>query len=374
MIHPRYEKLAEVLIRHSTKLQKGETILIEAVDAPTEMIQAIIREVYKVRGIPVLDLKKQELMREMYLGANEASMKFNASCEMARMKKMDAWIGIRGFHNSRELSDVPWKKMELYEKLWLDPVHFQQRVNHTKWVILRVPTPNFAQAAKMSTAAFEEFYFNACTGVNWKRASKAMDSLVDLMKRTDQVHILGPGTDLSFSIKGIPAVKCDGACNIPDLEVFTAPVKSSVNGTLKYNAPSTQRGFTYENISFEFNNGRIVKAESNNSKKLNKILDTDPGARYIGEFALGLHPLINEPVDDILFDEKINGSFHFTPGNAYEYEADNGNRSALHWDLVCIQTPEFGGGEIYFDGKLIRKDGRFVSKDLNKLNPENLVI
>lgn len=374
MIHPQYEELAKVLIRYSTDLKKGEKILIEAIDAPNEMIQAIIKEVHKVKGIPLVDLKSLDVMREIYMGASEESMKLYASCELNRMKKMDAWIGIRGSYNSKELSDVPPEKMEIYEKLWLHPVHFKQRVNHTKWVILRVPTPNFAQAANKSTTAFEEFYFKACTGVNWKKASKAMDSLVTLMQKTDKVHITGPGTDLTFSIKGIDAVKCDGKCNIPDLEVFTAPVKDSVNGILQYNAPSSQRGFTFENIKFEFKKGKIIKAESNDSKKLNKILDTDEGARYIGEFALGLHPLINEPIDDILFDEKINGSFHFTPGNAYEDEADNGNRSTLHWDLVCIQTPEFGGGEIYFDDKLIRKEGRFVPKFLQKLNPENLVI
>lgn len=374
MIHPQYEKLAKVLIRYSTNLQKGEKILIEAIDAPTEMIQAIVREVYKVKGIPVIEQKSLQLMRELYLGATEESMKFSAACEMARMKKMDAWIGIRGFRNSKELADVPLKKMELYERLWLHPVHLKQRVNETKWVIVRVPTGNFAQAANMSTEEFEEFYFDACTGVNWKKASKAMDSLVDLMNKTDKVQIKGPGTDLTFSIKGISAIKCDGGRNIPDLEVFSAPVKNSVNGVLQYNAPSTQRGFTYENVCFEFKNGKIVKAECNDTKRLNKLLDTDAGARYIGEFSLGLHPLINEPIDDILFDEKINGSFHFTPGNAYENEADNGNRSAIHWDLVCIQTKPFGGGEIYFDDKLIRLDGLFVPKFLQKLNPENLVI
>lgn len=338
------------------------------------MIQAIVREVLKVKAIPVLEQKSLRLMRELYMGATEESMKFSAQCEQARMKKMDAWIGIRGYRNSRELADVPIAKMELYENLWLKPVHMKERVCNTKWVILRVPTENFAQAAKMSTDAFEEFYFDVCTGVDWKKASKAMDALVKLMNKTDSVHIKGKGTDLTFSIKGISAIKCDGLRNMPDLEVFTAPVKKSVNGVLQYNTPSTQRGFTFENVRFEFKEGKIINATSNDTKRLNQLLDTDKGSRYIGEFALGLHPLIKQPMDDILFDEKINGSFHFTPGNAYENEADNGNRSALHWDLVCIQRPEYGGGEIYFDGKLIRKNGLFVPKFLHKLNPENLTI
>ncbi len=374
MIDPRYEKLAKVLIRYSTALKKGEKILIEFTDAPTEMVQAILREVYAVKAIPFLTQKTQRLQRDLFMNCSEKQLQIIAEYELGRMKKMDAWIGIRGLINSKELSDVPAQKIQLYEKLWLKPVHLEQRVRHTRWVILRVPTPSMAQMAKMSTDAFEDFYFDVCTGVDWKKASRAMDPLVKLMNKTDRVHIRGNGTDLRFSIKGIPAVKCDGHLNIPDLEVFTAPVKDSVEGVLQYNAPSTQRGFTFENVRFVFKKGKIVEASANNTKKLNEILDTDAGARYIGEFALGLHPMIKQPMDDILFDEKINGSFHFTPGNAYEDEADNGNRSAVHWDLVCIQTKEMGGGEIYFDDKLIRKDGRFVPESLKGLNPENLVV
>jgi len=191
------------------------------------------------------------------------------------------------------------------------------------------------------------------------------------MQNTDEVRIVAKDTDLRFSIKGMKAVKCDGHMNIPDGEVYTAPVKNSVNGYITYNTPSNYAGFKFENIRFEFKDGKIVKAIANNTEKLNKILDTDEGARYIGEFSIGLNPYITKPMEDTLFDEKIAGSIHFTPGSAYE-DADNGNRSAVHWDIVLIQTPEYGGGEIYFDGKLIRKDGRFVIKDLEGLNPENL--
>lgn len=374
MIHPNYEKLAKIIVRYSINLKKGEKVLIESLDAPVDMLLAFIKEVKAVQGIPVIEQKSLRIQRELFLGANEENMKFTANCELARMKQMDAWIGIRGALNSKELSDVPPQKMGLYEKFWLKPVHLSQRVGKTKWVILRVPTGNFAQSAKMSTEAFEEFYFQVCTNVDWEKASRSMNPLVNLMNKTDRVKITGPGTDLTFSIKGISAIKCDGHRNMPDLEVFTAPVRDSVNGSIHYNTPSTQRGFTFENVCFEFKNGKIIKATANDSKKLNQLLDTDAGARYIGEFALGLHPVIQHPMDDILFDEKINGSFHFTPGHAYENEADNGNRSALHWDLVSIQTKEYGGGEIYFDGKLIRKDGLFVPKNLHKLNPENLMI
>lgn len=374
MFDPRYQKLAQVLVHHSTRLKAGENVLIEFSDCPAEMVQALIREIAAVGAHAVLEQKTQRLQRELFLAAAPAQIKTIADSELYRMKKMQAFIGIRGIVNSKELSDVPADKMELYEKLWLKPVHLEQRVRHTKWVILRIPSPSMAQMAKMSTDAFEDFFFDVCTGVDWKKASRAMDPLVNLMQKTDKVHIKGPGTDLRFSIRGIPAIKCDGQLNIPDLEIFTAPVRESVEGVIQYNAPSSQRGFTFENVRFVFKRGKIVEASANNAAKLNEILNTDRGARYIGEFALGLHPIIKHAMDDILFDEKINGSFHFTPGNAYEDEADNGNRSAVHWDLVCIQTPEYGGGEIYFDGKLIRKDGRFLPKKLQGLNPENLVV
>jgi aminopeptidase len=373
MINEKYINLAKVLVNYSVHLHKGEKVLIEAIDTPIEMLQAVVNEVLAIEAIPIVDIKKMSILRELYMNATELNMSFIAQYELERMQKMDAWIGIRGSDNSKELIDVPHEKTKIYNRLWLKPVHFEERVNNTKWVVVRAPTPGFAQEAKMSTEAFEEFYFKVCTGVNWAKASKAMDSLVNLMNDTKKVQIKGPGTELTFSIKGIPAVKCDGHYNIPDLEVFTAPIIDSVNGKISYNAPSTHDGYTFKDIRLEFKNGKIINAEANDTERINKIFNSDAGARFIGEFALGLHPMINKPIDDILFDEKINGSFHFTPGGAYENEADNGNRSMIHWDLVCVQTPEFGGGEIYFDNKLIRKDGRFVTKDLEKLNPENLV-
>ena len=227
-----------------------------------------------------------------------------------------------------------------------------------------------AQMADMSTEAFEDFYFNVCC-LDYSKMDRAMDALVALMERTDRVRLVAPGTDLSFSIKRLPAVKCAGKLNIPDGEVFTAPVRESVNGVISYNTPSLENGFTYTDIRFEFKDGKIVKATANDTVRINQQLDIDAGARYVGEFAIGVNPFITFPMKDTLFDEKIAGSFHFTPGSCYD-ECDNGNRSSQHWDLVLIQTPEYGGGEMYFDDVLVRKDGRFVLPELECLNPENL--
>ena len=191
------------------------------------------------------------------------------------------------------------------------------------------------------------------------------------MAKADKVHLKGPGTDLTFSIKGLGSVGCAGDRNIPDGEVFSCPIKKSVNGVIQYNTPSIYAGTRFENMRLEFKNGKIINATASDTKRINEIFDTDPGARYIGEFSLGFNPHIKEPMCDILFDEKIAGSLHFTPGQAYE-ECDNGNRSAVHWDMVLIQRPEYGGGEVWFDDELIRKNGLFIPKDLKPLNPKNL--
>jgi len=258
--------------------------------------------------------------------------------------------------------------MQLYSKL-IRPVQ-DHRVNKTRWCVLRWPTPSMAQAAGMSTESFENLYFDVCT-MNYAKMAKAMIPLEQRMKMADRVHLKAPGTDLTFSIKGIGAKKCEGTRNIPDGEVFSCPVKNSINGMIQYNAPTLYSGTKFENVRLEFNDGKIIKATANNTKRLNEILDTDAGARYVGEFAIGFNPHILNPMCDILFDEKIAGSLHFTPGQAYE-DCGNGNKSAIHWDMVLIQRPEWGGGEIWFDGELIRKDGLFVPKDLKPLNPANL--
>ena len=371
MMDPRYERLADVLIGYSTALKKGERILIESFDIPPEMSNALIRRTKQAGGVPLISTKSNLVLREMYMNATEEMMKAIGEYERFRMERVQAYIGMRGSYNISETSDVPMEQMKLYQKHWLKPVHLEVRVPKTKWVVLRWPTPSMAQQAGMSTEAFERFYFDVCT-LDYSKMSRAMDPLKKMMERTDKVRIKGPkDTDLTFSIKGLPAVKCDGHLNIPDGEIFTAPVKDSVSGVIHYNAATIYQGTTFEDVRLVFKKGKVVEATSTDTKKMNEILDSDAGARYVGEFALGVNPYIERPMKDILFDEKIKGSLHFTPGNAYD-EADNGNRSEVHWDLVLIQTPALGGGEIYFDGKLVRKDGLFVPKELQGLNPDRL--
>lgn len=283
---------------------------------------------------------------------------------------MDAYIGIRGGENSNENSDVPSENLQIESEFYSHPVHHEIRVKKTKWVILRYPNQGMAAQAGMSTDAFEDFYFNVCN-LDYSKMDRAMDALKARLDKADKVRIVAPNTDISFSIKGIGSKKCSGDHNIPDGEIYTAPVKDSVNGVITYNAPSVQNGFKYENVSLTFKDGKIISATGNAPDKINAIFDTDEGARYVGEFAFGINPYVVKPMGDILFDEKISGSIHFTPGACYD-DCYNGNVSAVHWDLVLIQTEEYGGGEIYLDGELIRKNGRFLPEDLQCLNPENL--
>lgn len=360
----RFDKLAKLLVEYSTRLKRGETVLIEAFDVPDEMTVALIRAARKAGAIPFTQIQRARISREVALKATNRQLSLTASHELARMKKMDAYIALRGSNNITELSDVPVEQMKLVAKK-MRPVQ-DQRVKKTKWVVLRWPTPSMAQLAGMSTEAFEDFYFEVCT-LDYRKLQPGMKALKALMERTNRVEIKGPDTNLRFSMKGIPAVICGGDRNIPDGEVFSCPIKDSVQGHVTFNAPTIYQSIGFDGIRLEFRDGKIVDATSNQTEKLNKILDSDPGARYIGEFSLGFNPCILHPMRDILFDEKIAGSFHFTPGQAYE-EADNGNRSQVHWDMVNIQRPDYGGGEICFDGQLIRRNGEFLPKQLRSLN------
>ena len=360
----RNEILAKGLVNYSCSLKKGETIMIEIKGKETlELAKEIIKEATRVGGIPFWYYNDESLQRDWVRGASEAQFKAFSQMHLMLMKKCDAYLGLRGSDNPFDLADIPARQMQMNQTIFYKPVHLEQRVKKTKWCVLRFPNNAMAQLAETSQEAFEKFYYEVCC-LDYAKMSKAMDPLARIMKRTKDVHIISPGTDLKFSIKDIPVVKCNGTRNIPDGEIYTAPVKNSINGHITYNTPSLHEGITFTNIRFEFKNGKIVDASCDgHTRKLNQILDVDPGARYVGEFSIGVNPFILHPMKDTLFDEKIAGSFHLTPGASYD-EAPNGNNSALHWDLVQIQRKDYGGGEIYFDGKLFRKDGIFVDKKL----------
>ena len=368
MTDARYNKLAKLLVEYSTELKKGDRVLLDMIDVPDEFTIEMMRAVRKAKAIPLVEVRHTRVSREIVRETNDQHAALVRDLELFRMKKVQAYIAIRGSENANENADVPSERMALYARLNRPVLNY--RVNKTRWCVLRWPTPSMAQGAGMSTEAFEDLYFNVCT-MDYRRMARAMVPLQRRMLKADAVHIKSPGTDLSFSIKGIGAKMCKGDRNIPDGEVFSCPVKNSINGRIQFNTPTLYSGTKFENVILEFKDGKVVDATSNNTRRLNEILDTDAGARYTGEFSLGFNPYILNPMCDILFDEKIAGSLHLTPGQAYE-DCNNGNRSAVHWDMVLIQRPEWGGGEIWFDDELIRKDGMFLPKDLKPLNPANL--
>ncbi|MEG0251973.1 MAG: aminopeptidase [Christensenellaceae bacterium] len=370
MVDDRIKKLCSTLVKYSCGVKAGDKVFIDVVGCDVSLTQQLIKEVYAAGGLPYFATPNSMLTREWLMNATKEQIKDITKWDSTRMQQMQAYIAFRGGDNAAEMCDVPADKMEMYQSIYSKQVHHDIRVKNTNWVVLRYPTPAMAQQAGMSTEAFEEFYFQVCN-LDYLKMSKAMDSLLDYFDKTDKVHIKGPNTDLTFSIKNIGQKKCDGHFNVPDGEVYSAPVKKSVNGRITYNTPSFNQGFQYENVSLLFKDGKIIEATANDTQRINKIFDTDEGARYVGEFSLGVNPYITRCMGDILFDEKIAGSLHFTPGSCYD-DAYNGNESAVHWDLVLVQTKEMGGGEIYFDDVLIRKDGLFVVDELKGLNPENL--
>ncbi len=370
MRDPRLEKLAKSLLEYSTKVKEGNHVLIKAHLISKPLIKELIKHCYKLGAYPYVDLLDDEIARDLLMNNSLERSEKLVEWELPKTKEIDAFISIFGEENDSEKTDVSTdiKKMTAKIRRKLSDIIIKEK----KWVLLNYPTSSLAQKAGMSSEAFEDFLLDVCT-VDYAKMAKAMENLKAYMEKTDKVRIVSPGTDLTFSIKGINAIPCAGENNVPDGEVFTAPVKESVNGTITYNTPSPYQGTVYNHVKLTFKDGKIIEATADGHiDSLNEIFNTDDGARYVGEFAIGVNPLIKDPMGDILFDEKIDGSLHFTPGACYEGEADNGNQSAVHWDLVLIQRPEYGGGEIYFDDMLIRKDGEFVIPELECLNPENL--
>lgn len=371
MRDPRVQKLARILVNYSCGVKPGDKVLVEGFDVPPDAVGAVVEEVAAAGGVPLVHVRQNEVTRALLVHGKEDTWKAHGAADLALMKEAQAYIALRGSLNVAEMSDVPNANMQWYQTHYMQPVHFKRRVTDTRWCVLRWPTPSFAQQAGMSTRAFEDFFFDVCT-MDYAKMADAMQPLAKAMMKTNMVRLKAPETDLTMSIKGIPAIPCVGDRNIPDGEVFTAPVKNSVNGVIRFNAPTIYLGSRFDNVRLEFRNGKVVNATASDTKRLNEILDSDEGGRYLGEFAIGFHPLIKKPMLDILFDEKIGGSIHMALGNSYD-EAPNGNSSKIHWDLVLLMTPEWGGGEVWFDDRCVRRNGRFIVPELECLNPENLL-
>jgi len=358
-------KLAEELVNYSCRVQKGEKVLITYSDAPNTFIELLIEEIVKAGGIPIPFRLDKRIKRRLLLNSSKEMFEYYRDTVSPIMQSCDAVILIGGSLNDFEMSDIPSTTLSDYSRIYVEPVHFNIRCSK-KWVLLRYPTPSFAQSSKMSTEKFAEFFFNVCT-LDYAELDEKMNPLKDLMEKTDKVRIETPTTNISFSIKGMPAIKCSGQCNIPDGEIYTAPLKDSINGTIIFNVPAINNGVEFNNIKLVFKDGKIVDFDCNDNDRFKEVLDTDEGSRFMGEFAFGLNPYCKESVKDILFDEKMSSSIHMAIGSSYE-DCFNGNKSAVHLDLIQSHLPENGGGKIYFDDKLIYEDGKFLLPNLVALN------
>ncbi len=368
----KIEMLTKKILEYSLEVKEKENLLVEIFgEEGMPLAIELIKQAEKKNINVFFNIINYTMLKELLKNCNGTQIKLYAKHDYERMKDMDAYVAISCKKTESEFEGILLEKMEMYNKEYMTKVHLNERVNK-KWCTLRYPNEFFAQKNNMSLEKAEKYYFDVCL-LDYKKLSFAMDNLVDLLNKSDKIRIIGENTDISFSIKGIKAQKYIGNFNLPDGEVATAPVKDSVNGYITYNTETIYGGQKFKNIKFEFENGKIINAIADKTKELNKILDIDDGARYIGEFAFGLNPYIKYVSQDVLYDEKVYGSFHLTPGNSLK-ESDNGNKSAIHWDIVCIQTKEFGGGEIWVDNKLIRKNGEFVIEDLKCLNMDNLLV
>lgn len=356
-------QLAQKLLDHSTELEAGQNIMLQLIGLNgIGLLRALVEEVRKRGANPFIKIEDPEINRVLLENGDVDFWKNQAEADqLPLMKQMDAFVGIRAAENIYENSGVPKNANSAYSKHFLTPVHFEQRVEHTNWVVLRYPSPAFAMNAKMPTEKFRTFYYNACI-FDYEKMQHAMKPLEELLRETNMIRMKGEGTDIEFSVKGQNWIPCFGKRNIPDGELFSSPILDSVNGHITY-APSVYQGNPFEFVKLEVEDGVVVDFDSSNNSALEEILDTDEGARRFGEFSFGLNPVIEKPMYDILFDEKIYGSNHLTLGKDYAI-APNGNSSSIHWDLVCI------GPDVYCDGELIREGRTFVKDELKGLNPE----
>lgn len=362
----KLKELASLIVNYSIRVEKDERVLITTQSLETrEFISYLIEEIYKNGGVPCLKINDQILGARLAEKNNEGRIELLKKIQENEVELFDSFINIRYATNDYENKNVSGEMSKKLSQALLPSSDV--RVNQRKWVLLNYPSLLDSYKAKMTSTEFMEFALKVMT-VNYKSMSELIKPLKKLMDKTDKVRIVSPGTDITFSIKGMGSIPCVGEMNIPDGELYSAPVKNSVNGTITYNTPSPYQGRVYNHVSLEFKDGKIISATcDDDNEKLNEIFNTDEGARYVGEFSLGFNPEILYPMGDILYDEKILGSIHFTPGQAYK-DCYNGNDSGIHWDMVLIQRKDYGGGEIYFDDVLIRKDGMFVLEELKPLN------
>ncbi len=366
MSDPRELKLAAVLVQYSTAIRPGDLVMISGTPAASSLLLAVYEEVLKAGGHPHVLLNLPGADEAFFRLASEEQLAFVSPVQTMVVEQFDATIGIRSEMNTHELSGVD-PALQRQRSKAMAPVMrtYMQRSarGELRWVTTQCPIPAYAQDADMSLRDYQDFVYAACfcdqedPVVRWSEMHDMQQRLVDWLKGKRDVRVSGPNADLTLSIDGRVFVNSDGHHNMPSGEIFTGPVEDSVNGWVRFTYPAITGGREVEGIELWFEQGKVVKATARkNQEFLLQMLETDAGARYVGEFAVGTNDGIQRFTKNILFDEKIGGSFHMAVGAGYP-ETGSQNESGIHWDMICDMRD---GGEIHVDGELFYRSGKFL--------------
>ena len=354
MVDTETAKTAKIIVEHSAKIKKGDYVQIIADYDAKDIVLELYRLALLKGAYPKPHISLPGISYTYYKYATEKQLRHFPKVAMYEMKNSDVVIMIGATRNTKELANIDPKRVAARQRV-IEPI-FRHRTEKTRWVIFYYPTPALAQEAGMSFQEFEEFTFRA-TNVDYGAMERQQEKLKKLLDDGNTVRIVAKNTDLKFSIKGRKGIKCCGQYNLPDGEVFTSPVENTAEGHIEFSYPALYQGREVEGIRLEFRKGKAVKATaSKNQAFLRKVLETDKGAKYIGEFGIGTNYKLNRFVKNILFDEKLGGTIHLAMGMAYK-EAGGRNKSAIHWDILADMKR---GGRLYIDGKLIQKNGKFL--------------
>jgi aminopeptidase len=366
MADPRVETVAKILVDYSVAVQPEQLVRITGGNGGTPLILAVYQKVLERGAHPFLQVQPEEAEELLYTCAGDTQLDYVPQFRKDIIEQIHASIGIWTDVNTKQLTNTDPARQSRRERA-LRPLsdRFLERAakKELRWTGTLYPTQAFAQDAEMSLREFENFVYRACLIDEadpieaWKAISKEQQRVTDWLNKAREIHVVGPDTDLRLEVTGRKWINCDGHENFPDGEIFTGPIERSVNGHIRYTYPACDYGREVEDVRLQFKDGKVIKATAaKNEEFLLKMLDTDEGARYIGEFAFGTNSGIQRFTKNTLFDEKIGGTIHLALGKGYP-ESSSKNESAIHWDMVCDLRK---GGEVHADGTLFLKDGKIL--------------
>jgi aminopeptidase len=363
---PRIDALAQILVRYSTKVKPGDTTVIQSTTTAEPLLQAIYEEVLRAGGYPIFQITPEGALPAFYELANDAQLDYVPPTQQWTYTESDVRIAILADANTRALTRSDPAKQARYQKArkpLLEAAMQRSADGAHRWALTLFPTHAVAAEADMSLAEYEEFFYRACLAYDddpvtaWERQSETVRRLAEWVEGREEVHIQGPGTDIKLNVSGRHWIPCYGSHNMPDGEFFTGPVEDSVNGEVSFSFPAVYGGREVTGVKFRFEDGKVVDASAERGEEyLHQMLDTDPGARRLGELGIGTNYGIAEATKEVLLDEKLGGTVHMAIGASYP-ESGGVNDSAVHWDMVCdLRT----GGSITVDGEELQRDGQFV--------------